>query len=86
MLTPVAGSRRCFGGMVFDDPGRISLVDNVVMNPKPAMIMGIVYIYMYISYLYCNYNVDILYTYIQQTHSHHCQYMDIYIYHPHMFI
>ena len=84
MLTPVAGSRRCFGGMVFDDPGRISLVDNVAMNPKPAMIMGVyVYIYIYTHYHY-NYNVYILY--IQQTHSHHCQYMCINIYHHHMFI
>ena len=42
--------------MVFDDPGSVLLVDNVAMNPKPAMIMGIVYIYDYI----CIYHIYIV--------------------------
>lgn len=68
MLTPVAGSRRCFGGMVFDDPGRISLVDNVVMNPKPAMIMGIVCILICIYHIYIVIIMLIFYIHIYSKH------------------
>lgn len=54
---------------MFDDPGRISLVDNVAMNLKPAMIMGVyVYIYtpiiitiiMFIYYIYSKHIVIIV--------------------------